>query len=58
VRDFGRWRPELPGNRGRGRGLAIIREIATDVVVDATADGTHVQFRLPAPAPDPPVSTL
>jgi anti-sigma regulatory factor (Ser/Thr protein kinase) len=58
VRDFGRWRPELPGTRGRGRGLAIIREIATDVVVDATADGTHVQFRLPAPAPDPPVSTL
>jgi DNA-binding response OmpR family regulator/anti-sigma regulatory factor (Ser/Thr protein kinase) len=48
VRDSGRWRPEPPNNRHRGRGLVIIREIATDVVIDPTATGTGVRFRLPA----------
>ncbi len=53
VRDFGRWRPEPANNSHRGRGLAMIREIATDVVVDPSATGTQVRFRLPAPSPDP-----
>jgi anti-sigma regulatory factor (Ser/Thr protein kinase) len=53
VRDFGCWRPHSPGNHHRGRGLVILREIATDVVVDPSPEGTRVQFRLPAPAPDP-----
>jgi anti-anti-sigma factor len=54
VRDFGRWRPEPSGNRHRGRGLVIIREIATDVVVEPSPAGTQVRFRLPPPPPDPP----
>ena len=53
VRDFGRWRPHSPGNHHRGRGLVILREIATDVAVDPSPEGTRVQFRLPGPAPDP-----
>ncbi len=51
VRDFGRWRPEPTNNRHRGRGLALIRELATDVVIGSSPTGTHVRFRLPAPAP-------
>ena len=53
VRDFGCWRAELPDNSHRGRGLAILRKLATGVVIDAGLAGTHVRFRLPAPSPDP-----
>ncbi|MGA9312224.1 MAG: ATP-binding protein, partial [Pseudonocardiaceae bacterium] len=53
VRDFGRWRPEPTNNRHRGRGLALIRELATDVVIGSSPTGTHVRFRLPAPPPAP-----
>jgi len=53
MRDFGRWRPEPPDNHHRGRGLAMIRAIATDVVIDPSPAGTQVRFRLPAPPPDP-----
>lgn len=55
VRDFGHWRPAAPDNRHRGRGLHIVREIATDVTVDSSPDGTQVQFQLPAPPPAPPL---
>jgi anti-anti-sigma factor len=53
VRDFGHWRPAFPDNSHRGRGLLIVREIATDLTVSPSADGTHVQFRLPAPPHHP-----
>ncbi len=46
VRDFGRWRPEPADNRPRGRGIVLIRGLATDVVIDPGADGTAVRFRL------------
>jgi anti-anti-sigma factor len=51
VCDFGRWRPQPANNCHRGRGLAMIREIATDVVVDPRAIGTQIRFRLSAPPP-------
>jgi len=54
VRDFGAWRPTPPNNHHRGRGLLIVREIATDVTVNPSPHGTHVQFRLPAPLPNSP----
>jgi anti-anti-sigma factor len=57
VRDFGRWRPEPTNNAHRGRGLALIRGIATDVVIGASPTGTQVRFRLPAPCPAPGSST-
>jgi anti-anti-sigma factor len=53
VRDFGRWRPEPTNNSHRGRGLALIRGIATDVVIGSSPTGTQVRFRLPAPPPAP-----
>ncbi|WP_345421089.1 SpoIIE family protein phosphatase [Pseudonocardia xishanensis] len=48
VADHGRWRPppEDPGYRGRG--LALIRELAVDVEVLPADDGTEVWFRMPA----------
>jgi anti-anti-sigma factor len=55
VRDFGCWRPEPPNNSHRGRGLLMVREIATDVTVEPSANGTHVQFRLPAQLLNPPL---
>lgn len=49
VRDFGKWRPmpEIPGYRGRG--LALIREVAADMTLDIHDDGTEVRFRLAVP---------
>jgi anti-anti-sigma factor len=55
VCDFGQWRPEPPDNRHRGRGLAIVRKIATDVTVEPGAASTRIQFRVPAPPPNPPL---
>ncbi|WP_181780068.1 ATP-binding protein, partial [Pseudonocardia pini] len=48
VADGGVWRPppEDPGYRGRG--LALIRELAVDVEVLPADDGTEVWFRMPA----------
>jgi anti-sigma regulatory factor (Ser/Thr protein kinase) len=42
VTDYGRWRqlPADPGNRGRG--LLLMRRLATSTEVDATPDGTSV----------------
>lgn len=54
VRDFGRWRPEPANNSHRGRGLALIRELATDVVIGPGPSGTRVRFRLLAPPPASP----
>ena len=53
MRDAGRWRPEPPDHDHRGRGLVIIRQLATNVVVDRSPAGTQAGFRLPASAADP-----
>jgi anti-anti-sigma factor len=52
VRDFGRWRPPAAGSSHRGRGLAMIQELATNVVVDPSSTGTRVCFCLPAEPAD------
>ncbi|MGB8961895.1 MAG: SpoIIE family protein phosphatase [Pseudonocardiaceae bacterium] len=52
VRDFGCWRPEPANNFHRGRGLALICELATNVVIDPSSTGTQVRFRVPALPPD------
>lgn len=50
VTDTGSWRlpPADPGYRGRG--LAVIRAVATDVEIEPGAAGSRVAFRVP-PAP-------
>jgi anti-anti-sigma factor len=59
VRDFGRWRPAPTNNSHRGRGLALIRGIGTDVVIGSSPTGTRVRFRLAAapPVPGPSAAT-
>ncbi|BBF99438.1 PAS domain S-box-containing protein [Pseudonocardia autotrophica] len=62
VVDRGRWRP-APADPGyRGRGIALIRELAEDVAIEPSDAGTTVRFRLPAtpvdvgtPGAGPPV---
>lgn len=45
VTDFGRWRP-LPADPGvRGRGLLLMRRLATHTEIDATDRGTVVSLR-------------
>lgn len=47
VVDRGRWRP-APARPGyRGRGLAMIRSLSTDMRVTSCADGTEVTFLVP-----------
>jgi anti-sigma regulatory factor (Ser/Thr protein kinase) len=54
VRDSGHWRTKPPiNNAHRGRGLAVIRAIATDITIDTGPEGTQVRFRLPAPPAEP-----
>ncbi|MEK6326248.1 MAG: SpoIIE family protein phosphatase [Actinomycetota bacterium] len=43
VRDTGRWR--VPGDEGRGRGLAVMRELMDDVEIEPSDDGTTVRLR-------------
>ena len=43
VRDTGRWR--VPGEEGRGRGLAVMRELMDDVEIEPLDDGTTVRLR-------------
>jgi serine phosphatase RsbU (regulator of sigma subunit)/anti-sigma regulatory factor (Ser/Thr protein kinase) len=43
VRDTGRWRP--PVAEGRGRGLAVMRELMDDVEIDPSDHGTTVTMR-------------
>jgi serine/threonine-protein kinase RsbW len=44
VTDFGRWRP-LPADPGvRGRGLLLMRRLATRTEIDATDSGTVVSL--------------
>ncbi|MBC3189829.1 SpoIIE family protein phosphatase [Pseudonocardia sp. C8] len=62
VTDYGRWRPPPADPGYRGRGLALIRELAEDVQIAPSDSGTTVRFRLPAtpvdvgaPGAGPPV---
>ena len=43
FRDTGRWRP--PGETGRGRGLAVMRELMDDVEIAPSDQGTTVTLR-------------
>jgi anti-sigma regulatory factor (Ser/Thr protein kinase) len=47
VRDYGQWRPQPDDPGDRGRGLALIRALATDVSLNRRSDGTEVAFSLP-----------
>ncbi|GLZ53897.1 SpoIIE family protein phosphatase [Actinomycetospora sp. NBRC 106378] len=47
VTDHGTWR-EIPTDPGhRGRGLSLIRALASDVVLDTGSEGTTVSFTVP-----------
>jgi PAS domain S-box-containing protein len=48
VRDHGRWRPPPTDSGSRGRGLALIRQLATDVDVEhpGADGGTAIRFRM------------
>jgi anti-sigma regulatory factor (Ser/Thr protein kinase) len=46
IRDHGRWRPESPPSRDRGRGLPMIRALAEKLRVATTAQGTEVFLEL------------
>jgi anti-sigma regulatory factor (Ser/Thr protein kinase) len=43
VRDTGRWRPSA--DEGRGRGLAVMRELMDEVEIDRSKKGTTVTLR-------------
>lgn len=45
VRDRGRWRPPPADPGHRGRGLAIVRSLMTEVEIDEATDGTTVSVR-------------
>lgn len=62
VADGGRWRPPPADPGYRGRGIALIRELAQDVHIASSGSGTTVRFRLPStpvdvgtPGAGPPV---
>lgn len=44
VEDYGHWHERLAEN-GRGRGIAMMRELADDVTIAEGADGTRVTLR-------------
>jgi anti-anti-sigma factor len=56
VQDSGTWRPPPADPGFRGRGLQIIRGLASDVEVLPGPDGTTVRFRLPLRPPSPPAA--
>jgi anti-sigma regulatory factor (Ser/Thr protein kinase) len=45
VADQGKWRVPDNGDGFRGRGIVVIRGLATDVAVTATEQGTTVRMR-------------
>jgi anti-sigma regulatory factor (Ser/Thr protein kinase) len=47
VRDYGTWRPQPEDPGDRGRGLALIRALATQVSLSRRSDGTEVAFTMP-----------
>jgi serine/threonine-protein kinase RsbW len=50
VADHGRWRPAPSAKGYRGRGLAMIKQLAEHVVISATSTGTEVCFEIPVHA--------
>jgi anti-sigma regulatory factor (Ser/Thr protein kinase) len=51
VQDFGRWRPPPDDPGYRGRGLAVINNLADDVSLDFSDHGTRIAFTLPSDLP-------
>ena len=51
VQDFGHWRPPPADPGYRGRGLAVIHNLAEEVTLDFDESGTRVAFTVPD---DPP----
>ena len=51
VQDFGRWRPPPADPGYRGRGLAVIHNLADEVMLEVGESGTRVTFTVPD---DPP----
>jgi anti-sigma regulatory factor (Ser/Thr protein kinase) len=51
VQDFGRWRPPPDDPGYRGRGLAVIHNLAQEVELDHTDRGTRIAFTVPSDAP-------
>jgi anti-sigma regulatory factor (Ser/Thr protein kinase) len=51
VQDFGRWRPPPTDPGYRGRGLAVIHNLADEVSLEVGESGTRVAFTVPG---DPP----
>jgi anti-sigma regulatory factor (Ser/Thr protein kinase) len=51
VQDFGRWQPPPDDPGYRGRGLAVIHNLADDVSLDFSDHGTRIAFTLPSDLP-------
>jgi anti-sigma regulatory factor (Ser/Thr protein kinase) len=51
VQDFGRWRPPPDDPGYRGRGLAVIHNLAQEVTLHHTDHGTRIAFTVPGDAP-------
>jgi hypothetical protein len=45
IRDYGSWRSTPPESGYRGRGLAMMRSLTTELHVYPTTHGTTVQLR-------------
>jgi anti-sigma regulatory factor (Ser/Thr protein kinase) len=50
VQDFGRWRPPPDDPGYRGRGLAVIHNLAVEVTLEHTDHGTRIAFTVPGDA--------
>jgi anti-sigma regulatory factor (Ser/Thr protein kinase) len=51
VEDFGRWLPPPDDPGYRGRGLAVIHNLADEVSLDISEHGTRIAFTVPGEAP-------
>jgi anti-sigma regulatory factor (Ser/Thr protein kinase) len=51
VQDFGRWRAPAADPGYRGRGLALIKNLAEEVTLDVGDTGTRLAFTVPAGPP-------
>ena len=51
VQDFGRWRPPPDDPGYRGRGLAVIHNLAEEVSLDFSDEGTRIAFTVPSDLP-------
>jgi anti-sigma regulatory factor (Ser/Thr protein kinase) len=51
VQDFGRWRPPPDDPGYRGRGLAVIHNLAEEVSLDFSDHGTRIAFTVPSDLP-------